>query len=182
MKNTILFIVCSLALTAGCSGSGSNSAGGGSTYNDVATGTRLMGADLIRPASPADRAVRLAECSAVLTSHVGQTPPPERADSLRQLADRLQRAAIALGEANGRTAADINRVRDEAIAAQRQLAANNASVYASSMAQAVDRCSLADVMTDDELAGRGSAPLGNDMGQMPAINDMGQMPASNDQM
>ena len=117
----------------------------------------------------------------MLTSHVSQAPPPERADSLRRLADRLQQTAIALGQANGRTAADINRIRDEAVAAQRQLAANNASACASGMAQAVNRCSTADVMTDDELAGRRPALTGNAMGSTPAGNDMGQMPASNDQ-
>lgn len=169
MRTTLAVALGALALTA-CSGSGGNESEG--TYNDVATGTRLLGADLApsEGANPAERATRLAECSAVLTSHVSQTPPPERADRLGALADRLLRAAIALGEANGRTAADMNRVRDEAVAAHRQMAANNAAVYNSAMAQAVDRCGLAEVMTDEELAGRGLMPMslpGNDLGPMP---------------
>jgi len=57
----------------------------------------------------------------------------------------------------------MNHIRDEALAAQRQLAANNASVYASALGHAVDRCSLADVMTDDEIAGRQSPLSGNSM-------------------
>jgi hypothetical protein len=161
MRVRIIAGGCCLLLAAGCSGSGSNSASAGAAYNDVATGARLIGVNLSRGMNAPDRAARLAECSAVLTSHVSQVPPPERADRLRALADRLQQAAIALGGANGRTAADINHIRDEAIAAQRQLAANNAGVYASSMAQAVDHCGVAEIMTDDELAGRGSTLSGN---------------------
>jgi hypothetical protein len=178
MGTRMVATLSALALAA-CSGPADQAEG---TYNDVATGARLLGADIgpSAGASPVERATRLAECSAALTSHVGQTPPPERADQLRALAERLQRAAVTLGEANGRTAADVNRLRDEAIAGHRQLAANNASAYNAAMAQAVQKCSLAEVMTDDELAGRGlAAPPAVSMDSMNApSNELGPPPAN----
>lgn len=129
--------------------------------DDIKAAGHLAGVSLMATQtsslSPSDRAVRLAECSAVLTNHVSQTPPPERADSLRGLADRLHTAAVTLGEANGKTAADIDRIRDDAIAVQGRLTKQNAKVFAGQMAAAVDGCGIAEVMTDAELAGAGLA-------------------------
>ena len=158
MRN-IIAVALSAMVLASCSGGTANDSQ--AAHNDVATGTRLLDVDLNGEMSASDRAARLAECSAVLTSHVGRTPPPERATQLRALADRLQRAAIALGEANGKTAVEINRIRDEAVAAQRQMEAHNAAVYAEAMTNAVERCGLAEAMTDEELAGHNSWSTGN---------------------
>lgn len=135
---------------AGCSGSGST---GDSQFNDVATGVTLSRERPLGNGTPAERVTRLAECSAALTTGANGPPPHERAPSLLRTAERLQGMAVQLAGRNGQTAADVTRIRDTAMAANRHLAESQPQEYARLMSRALDACELGAIMTDQELTG-----------------------------
>jgi len=138
-----------LLAVAGCSGSGSE----GGANNDVATGTRLMRERPLGAGTPAERVTRMAECSATLRTAADGPPPHARADYMRRNADRLDTLATQLAGRNGQTAADVTRIRDEAAAANRQLAQSQPQEYARLIGPAGEACGLGEILTDQELTG-----------------------------
>jgi hypothetical protein len=128
-----------------------------SQFNDIATGASLADERPLQGATPAERATSLAECSATLTVHATQTPPPPRAARLSEQAERLSGLALRLAQTPGSPPVDVARVRDERIAAIHHLA-QKLPGFPQRLLEASDRCDLASVMTDEELT-QGPAQL-----------------------
>jgi hypothetical protein len=143
--------ICAIALIlpalAGCGAETGESA----QYNDVATGVMLQRQRPLEGADDRERSTRLAECAGTLAAHAGQTPPPPRAERLRETATRLHSLAVKLGGQAGRTEADITKVRDEAIAANVHLQKRLPDQYPALIAEGSRRCSIAEILRDEEL-------------------------------
>ena len=117
----------------GCSGSEPK---GGNQFNDVATAVTLARERPLQTATtPTLRVTRLAECAATLTALARTTPPHQRAARLLEAADRIVSLATRLAGTTGQTAADVTRIRDQTLAAYRQLEQNHPGLYAQSLRQ-----------------------------------------------
>ena len=147
-------VICAIMLIlpalAGCGGGGDET-GGTAEYNDIATGVMLQRERPLQGANDAERSARLAECAGTLTAHASQTPPPPRADRLREAATRLHTLAVRLGAQAGRTEADITKVRDDSIAANQHLQKRLPAQYPALIEEGSRRCSMAEIMRDKEL-------------------------------
>lgn len=147
--------ICAIALIlpvlAGCGGGGGGEAGESAEYNDIATGVMLQRERPLQGADDRERSTRLAECAGTLTAHAGQTPPPPRADRLRETATRLHSLAVKLGGQAGRAEAEITKVRDDSIAANQHLQKKLPAQYPALIEEGSRRCSMAEIMVDDEL-------------------------------
>ena len=151
-------IALALVLPAlgGCGDGGET--GGSPEFNDVATAVRLQRQKPLEGADDGARAVRLAECAGTLTTHANQTPPPPRADRLRETATRLHSLAVKLGARAGRTEADIVKVRDDSIAANLHLQKRLPAQYTAMIEEGSRRCSVAEILRDEELLEAPSTP------------------------
>lgn len=153
---SIFAIALILPALAGCGG---GDAGDSAQYNDIATGVMLQRERPLQGADAGERATRLAECAGTLTAHAGQTPPPARADRLRETAARLHGLAVRLGAQAGRTEADITKVRDDAAAANLHLRQRLPDQYPALIEEGSRRCSIAEILTDAELLNAPGTPV-----------------------
>ena len=135
---------------AGCSGSsGSNDAA--LPYNDTATGVRLARERVFSVRDPAIRLARMAECAGTLISASQATPPLQPPEFLVEKADRLLRLAVQLGRTQGKTEADVTRIRDEAMAANRQLSQTQPDLYRRYLPRGLASCDHGTLMTEEEF-------------------------------
>ena len=162
MKATIA-ILLALPVLAGCGAGGE--AGDTPEYNDVATGVRLQRERPLEGADAGERATRLAECAGTLTTHANQTPPPPRAERLRETGTRLHGLAVRLGAQAGRTEADLAKVRDDAIAANLHLQKRLPGEYPALIEEGSRRCSMAEILGDDELLNAPAVPVYKELPQ-----------------
>jgi hypothetical protein len=158
--------ICAIALIlpalAGCGGADT---GESAQYNDIATGVMLQRERPLQGADAGERATRLAECAGTLTAHAGQTPPPPRADRLRETATRLHSLAVKLGGQAGRTEADITKLRDDTIAANLQLRQRLSAQYPALIEEGSRRCSMAEILRDEELLEAPATPVYKELPQ-----------------
>lgn len=158
---------------ASCSGCSDGQNDGGSQYNDVATGVRLMDEHPLGQGSPQERVTAMAECSATLLTAARQTPPPvSEPERLRKAAARLFKLAVQLGAKNGRTEPQVGAVRDQAIVANEHLHSQNDALFRKLIGPATQGCYMGEVMTDEELTENAAAAtdtvdsLSNDLENM----------------
>ena len=151
--------ICAIALIfpalAACGGGGT---GESAEYNDIATGVMLQRQRPLEGADDGERSTRLAECAGTLAAHAGQTPPPPRADRLRETATRLHTLAVKLGGKAGRSEADITKVRDDTIAANLHLRQRLPDQYPALIEEGSRRCSMAEILRDEELLEASGTP------------------------
>ncbi|HYI49385.1 MAG TPA: hypothetical protein VEX35_13065 [Allosphingosinicella sp.] len=120
-------------------------------YNDVATGVRLARESVFSERSNAVRATRMAECAGTLISVAQANPPIHIPERVMEASSRLYSLAVRLGATTGRTAADMARIRDETVAANRQLSQTQPRLYSGYLQKGFDGCYTGAIMTDDEL-------------------------------
>lgn len=143
---TAAMLIC----LAGCSGS-SESNDSALPYNDVATGVRLARQNIFSERSHALRAVRMAECAGTLITVARATPPLHPPEYVMPVSERLFRLAVRLGRTAGRTEAEMTRIRDDTIAANRQLSQTQPRLYDRYLRQGFDGCYTGAIMTEAEL-------------------------------
>lgn len=147
MKATILLACTAIAISA-CDSRTQEERG---EFNDIVTATRLGDAQPLGAGGGADRATRLAQCAGLLVAAGAQTPPPPRLDAVIAQAERLRTVAILVGTRNGQQPADIDTIRDEAVASINQFARTEPEQYASLAPAATERCLAAENLSNDQL-------------------------------
>ena len=129
-------------------------------FNDTATGVMLMREHPLSR-DPAQRVERLAQCSGILIKAASLTPPPPRAERMIEQSERMHRLAVQLGATTGRTEAEVTRIRDEAVAATRQLSENLPGEFPGLLERATNACGMGEIMTDQELTGLSNSATTN---------------------
>jgi len=161
MRGSLLALSIGIAF-ASCSSCSGRQSDADSQYNDVATGVRLMDEHPLGQGTAQERVTAMAECSATLLTAARETPPPvSEAERLRDLAARLQKLAVQLGGKNGRTEAQVEAIRDQAIAANEHLHLRNDALFRKMIGPATEACYMGGVMTDKELTENAAVTTGS---------------------